>query len=389
MLLVSLILSSCASAPPQALEKNTEIRIHPFFVKSDFSNLPGWGSANHSEFLKAFADQCSVNGNALARRKSTPTELIESCRKARQNLAGNSQSPAKNWLESHFEVWQLQQENGQKTGLLTGYFEPLLKGSRSAQFPYTIPLYGIPEDLITVKLDEIYPELKGKRLRGRLQGNDLVPFFDRATWTQLGAKRETPIAWVTDKLDAFLLEVQGSGRLILQDGSIIRLSYAEQNGHPYQSIGKVLVDRGELTAERATIPGIKSWAKTNPNKLDDLLNSNPSLVFFKENKVLRPEEGPIGAMGVPLTEKLSLAIDREKIPYGSPIWIESIHPLTNTPIEQGTLAQDTGGAIRGRIRADYFWGTGEEAGQIAGLTRQPLKMWLIWPKNSPLPKGGN
>jgi len=170
---------------------------------------------------------------------------------------------------------------------------------------------------------------------------------------------------------------------------VIRLSYAEQNGHPYKSIGKVLVDRGELTAAQATIPGIRNWAKANPGKLDDLLNANPSVVFFKENKVLRPQEGPVGAMGVPLTGQLSLAIDREKRPYGSPIWIESSNPVTNAPIAQGTLAQDTGGAIRGRVRADYFWGTGEEAGTAAGLTRQPLKMWLIWPKGTPLPESGS
>lgn len=215
------------------------------------------------------------------------------------------------------------------------------------------------------------------------------PFFDRAEWERLGPDREKPIVWVNDKLDAFLLQVQGSGRVTLPDGSVIRLSYAEQNGHPYKSIGKVLVDRGELTAAQATIPGIRNWAKANPGKLDDLLNANPSVVFFKENKVLRPQEGPVGAMGVPLTGQLSLAIDREKIPYGSPIWIESSNPVTNAPIAQGTLAQDTGGAIRGRVRADYFWGTGEEAGTAAGLTRQPLKMWLIWPKGTPLPESGS
>ncbi|MFN7505675.1 MAG: murein transglycosylase A [Limnobacter sp.] len=330
-----------------------------------------------------------MNGNALAKRKATPTGLLEACRKARQNLSGNALLPAQIWMEANFDVWQFQQEDGKKEGLLTGYFEPLLKGSRKAQGAFNAPLYGVPADLITVKLDDIYPELKGKRLRGRLQGNTLVPFFDRAEWERLGPDREQPIVWVDDKLDAFLLQVQGSGRVTLPDGSVIRLSYAEQNGHPYKSIGKVLVDRGELTAAQATIPGIRNWAKANPGKLDELLNANPSVVFFKENKVLRPQEGPVGAMGVPLTGKLSLAIDREKVPYGSPIWIESSNPVTNTPIAQGTLAQDTGGAIRGRVRADYFWGTGEEAGTAAGLTRQPLKMWLIWPKGTPLPESGS
>lgn len=401
--LAALILSGCATAPtPKTAdcscpsgekavqaEKKDEVPALPLFVKSDFSKLPGWSTSDHKNFLEAFAEQCSANGNALAKRKGTPTGLLEACRKARQNMTGNALLPAQIWMEANFDVWQFQQEDGKKEGLLTGYFEPMLKGSRTAQGPYNVPLYGVPADLITVKLDDIYPELKGKRLRGRLQGNTLVPFFDRAEWERLGPDREQPIVWVNDKLDAFLLQVQGSGRVTLQDGSVIRLSYAEQNGHPYKSIGKVLVDRGELTAAQATIPGIRNWAKANPGKLEALLNANPSVVFFKENKVLRPQEGPVGAMGVPLTGGLSLAIDREKVPYGSPLWIESSNPVNNAAIAHGMLAQDTGGAIRGRIRADYFWGTGDEAGEAAGLTRQPLKMWLIWPKGTPLPESGS
>lgn len=402
-MLAALILSGCATAPtPKTAdcscpsgekavqaEKKDEVPALPLFVKSDFSKLPGWSTSDHKKFLEAFAEQCSANGNALAKRKGTPTGLLEACRKARQNMTGNALLPAQIWMEANFDVWQFQQEDGKKEGLLTGYFEPMLKGSRTAQGPYNVPLYGVPADLITVKLDDIYPELKGKRLRGRLQGNTLVPFFDRAEWERLGPDREQPIVWVNDKLDAFLLQVQGSGRVTLQDGSVIRLSYAEQNGHPYKSIGKVLVDRGELTAAQATIPGIRNWAKANPGKLEALLNANPSVVFFKENKVLRPQEGPVGAMGVPLTGGLSLAIDREKVPYGSPLWIESSNPVNNAAIAHGMLAQDTGGAIRGRIRADYFWGTGDEAGEAAGLTRQPLKMWLIWPKGTPLPESGS
>jgi len=401
--LAALILSGCATAPtPKAADcscpsgektvqtdKKDEAPALPLFVKSDFSKLPGWSTSDHKKFLEAFAEQCSANGNALAKRKATPTGLLEACRKARQNMSGNALLPAQIWMEANFDVWQFQQEDGKKEGLLTGYFEPMLKGSRTAQGQYNAPLYGVPADLITVKLDDIYPELKGKRLRGRLQGNTLVPFFDRGEWERLGPDREQPIVWVNDKLDAFLLQVQGSGRVALPDGSVIRLSYAEQNGHPYKSIGKVLVDRGELTAAQATIPGIRNWAKANPGKLEALLNANPSVVFFKENKVLSPKEGPVGAMGVPLTGGLSLAIDREKVPYGSPIWIESSNPVTNAAIAHGMLAQDTGGAIRGRVRADYFWGTGDEAGEAAGLTRQPLKMWLIWPKGTPLPEGGS
>lgn len=400
MVLAAAILAGCAGNAPtpssptptqktdKAAQKEDEQSL-PMFVKSDFASLPGWTNSDHAAFLTAFSEQCSNNANALAKRKATPAGLLEACRKARSTLTGNKQLPAQIWMEANFDVWQFQQEDGRKEGLLTGYFEPMLKGSKTAKGEFNVPLYGVPDDLIIVKLDSLYPELKGKRLRGRLQGDSLVPFFDRAEWERLGPDREKPIVWVNDKLDAFLLQVQGSGRVTLPDGSVIRLSYAEQNGHPYKSIGKTLADRGELTAAQATIPGIRDWAKKNPGKLDELLNTNPSVVFFNENKVLRPKEGPVGAMGVPLTGKLSLAIDRQKVPYGSPVWIESSDPVKNTPIAQGTLAQDTGGAIRGRVRADYFWGTGDEAGEAAGLTRQPLKMWLIWPKGTPLPESGS
>lgn len=405
LLCTALILSACASSPTSPTAKVQDCSCPPVaskpetppepakpaaapYEKADFSQLPGWTQTKHRDFLEAFVRQCSIDGNALARRKTTPTALLEACRAARKDLAANPQMPAQLWFEANFEVWQFQQEDGSKEGLLTGYFEPMLNGSRKRQGRFTVPLYGVPGDMITVKLDDLYPELKGKRLRGRLQGDTLVPFFSRADWERIGPDREEPIVWVDDKLDAFLLQVQGSGRVKLTDGSVIRLSYADQNGHPYRSIGRVLVDRGELTAAQATIPGIRKWLAANPAKLDELLNANPSVVFFKENQVLRPEDGPVGAMGVPLTGGLSLAIDRQRVPYGSMIWIDSTDPIRSTPLQHGMLAQDTGGAIRGRIRGDYYWGTGAQAGEAAGVMRQPLKMWLIWPKGAPLPSSG-
>ncbi|WP_370260721.1 murein transglycosylase A [Limnobacter sp.] len=400
--LLVLILAGCASSPqpttteckcpptrepaPAQAEAPTAL---PLWAKSDFSKLPGWESANHIAYLQAFAKQCATDSNTLGKRKTTPPPLLEACKKTGQFLGNQGQGSAKRWMETNFEVWQFQQEDGSKQGLLTGYFEPVLQGSRKPSARFNAPLYGVPSELITVKLDELYPDLKGKRLRGRLQGDSLVPFFSRAEWERVGPNRERPLVWVDDKLDAFLLQVQGSGRVQLTDGSTIRLSYAEQNGHPYKSIGKVLVDRGELSAAQATIPGIRQWAKANPQRLDALLNENPSVVFFKENAVLRPEDGPIGALGVPLTAELSVAIDRQRVPYGSLLWVESSNPVTGKPIEQAALAQDTGGAIRGRVRADYYWGTGEAAGQAAGLMRQPLHMWLFWPKGHSLPTEGN
>lgn len=355
------------------------------WTKAGFEQLPGWANANQNELLKAFAAQCAGKGSALARKTGTPEGLLKACENTQTRLASGDMPPAQFWLEANFDVWQFQKEDGSKTGLMTGYYEPELTGARKKDLKNNTPLYGVPSDLITVKLDSLYPELKHMRLRGRLQGNTLVPFFDRANWDKIGPEREKPIVWVNDKLDAFLLQVQGSGRVELPDGKVIRLSYADQNGQPYKSIGKVLVDRGELTVENATVPGIRDWANKHPDQLDALLNENPSVIFFKESEVKNPELGPTGALGVPLTGGLSLAVDRSLVPYGSLLWIESSNPQSGKPITQGALAQDTGGAIRGRVRADYFWGTGKKAGELAGITRQPLKMWLIWPKDVPLP----
>lgn len=376
--------SECSCNPTEQAD-NKQKAPQPALVKGNFDELPGWNTASHDKLLSTFVSQCSEQGNALGKLKSTPPELLEFCRKTRREVTANPSLPAQFWMESELDVWQLQNEDGSKEGLLTGYFEPLLKGSRNAKGAFQYPLYAEPADLISVDLASLDPDLKGKRLRGRLQGNKLVPFFDRATWERIGPSREDPIVWVDDELDAFLLQVQGSGRVLLNDGSVIRLGYANQNGHPYKSIGGVLVRWGELTVEQATIPGIRQWAKKNPKRLKELLNQNPSMVFFKENKVLNPNEGPVGALGIPLTEELSIAIDRTKIPYGSLMWLQSSNPATQENINHGVLAQDTGGAIRGRVRADYFWGTGHKAGELAGITRQPLQLWLLWPKNAELP----
>ena len=355
----------------------------PVWASSEFDQLPGWATGKHAELLKQFGKQCAT----LGKRSNTPEALNTVCRTLPPATA--SDAVARNWMERNLTVWQFQQEDGSKEGLLTGYFEPLLNGSRQKQGRFQTPLYATPADLIVVKLDEVYPELKGKRLRGRLVGNTLVPYYSREEWETVSSQKGKPVVWVDDKLDAFLLQVQGSGRVKLNTGGVMRLSYADQNGHPYKAIGRVLVERGELTAAQATIPGIRQWAQANPTKVDDLLNANPSVVFFRENAVLNPEDGPVGALGVPLTGELSLAVDRSIVPYGSLLWMDSTHPVTGQALHQGALAQDTGGAIRGRVRADYFWGTGAQAGQAAGVTRQPLKLWLLWPKGASLPSGGS
>lgn len=239
-------------------------------------------------------------------------------------------------------------------------------------------MLGVPDDLLTIDLGELYPELKHMRLRGRLQGNKVVPYYSRAEITAQQDKwAQRTLLWVDDAVEFFFLQVQGSGRVKLPDGSLLRLAYADQNGHPYQSIGRLLVERGEMKAEEASMQGIQAWGRAHPNKLADLLNANPSYVFFREQP--NSKEGPAGSLGVPLTAERSLAVDPRTIPMGAPVFLNTTRPNSGQPLNRLMLAQDTGGAIKGAVRADFFWGFGKDAGEQAGRMRQPGRLWVLLP----------
>jgi membrane-bound lytic murein transglycosylase A len=317
--------------------------------------------------------------------------FLKSCQKLRQQrwqavceLAKNSgqlsDAETREFFEANFEVRPVYAEGGDTEGLITGYYEPLLKGSwqRSEEFRY--PLYGVPEDLLIVDLGSIYPQLKNLRLRGKLVGNRVVPYYDRA---QLDDDQELlqgrEILWVNSLVDLFFLHVQGSGRIQLTDGSTVAVGYAGQNGHPYQSIGRVLAEMGELQKEEITLFTIKDWLKSNPSRLNEVLARNPSYIFFE----LRDAEadGPVGALNVALTPRRSIAVDRNVIPLGAPVWLQTTLPdEQQSPLNQLMLAQDTGGAIKGHVRADVFWGRGDEAEKMAGLMKQQGRLFVLLPK---------
>jgi len=234
----------------------------------------------------------------------------------------------------------------------------------------------------------LYPELKGMRLRGYVVGNKVVPYPTRADLLQSGALAGKEICWVDDSVDAFFLQVQGSGRVFMPDTKeIIRVAYADQNGQPYKSIGRYLVDKGELKLEQASAQGIKNWIATHPTRENEVLNANPSFVFFKEEKLVDPNRGPDGALGVALTEKRSIAIDAQFLPLGAPVFINTTQPNSDQPIKRLMMAQDTGGAIRGAVRADFFWGFGTQAGEMAGRMKQRGMLWVLWPKLASAPIG--
>ena len=345
-----------------------------------WSRLPGWGDDDLREAWPAFLKSC----RALRFR----ADWTGACAAA-ESLDAQSAKSLRAYFDRYFQPVAVVRQTGplrEETGLITGYYEPLLKGSRSASTQFNAPLYAPPADLLTVDLSALYPELKGKRLRGRVEGNRVLPYYNRAELEASTSLRGREIVWVDDAVDAFLLQVQGSGRVQFASGEVIRLQYADQNGYPYQSIGRYLVDKGELTVEQATMPGIRQWLAANPARLNEVLDSNPSYVFFSEEKLDDPTQGPKGAQGVPLTPGRSIAVDPASVPLGTPVFLDTTYPATDRPLQRLVMAQDTGGAIRGAVRADFFWGFGHEAGDQAGRMRQPLRMWMLWPKGAPLPK---
>ena len=343
------------------------------YTQTTFAALPGWQTLSLEPSLRAFMAGCPRAGGPL----------INACATA-STIAPGDEAGARAFFESAFVPYALASSDSGDGGVVTGYYEPILRGSRTPSATNRFPIYGVPDDLIVVDLGAVVPETRNARLRGRLDGRRLVPYYSRADIESHPELLRAPvIAWAADPVELFFLQVQGSGQLELENGDRLRLAYADQNGHPYRSVGRYLVERGELTLDQASMQGIKTWAAANPEKLLDLLNVNPSYVFFRETADPR---GPIGALGVPLVPQYSVAVDRRFIPLGAPLLLATTYPLSDDPLVRLVAAHDTGGAIRGVVRADFFWGTGAEAGAMAGRMRQPGKMWLLWPRGEPLPR---
>lgn len=274
--------------------------------------------------------------------------------------------------------------------MFTGYYEPELRGSRTRGGRYTVPLYGRPADLVTVDLGQFRDELKGQRIVGRVRQGALRPYATRAeieAGALHGIKHEDggslELVWVDDAVDAFFLQIQGSGRVVLEDGSVLRVGFAERNGHPYVAIGRELVAQGIMTREQVSMQSIREWLAANPDTAAELMNRNPSFVFFRTlPSSTSPEDGPFGSEGVPLTPGRSLAVDRNFLPMGLPIWLEADDPINSGQrLRRLLIAQDTGGAIRGPVRGDVFWGFGADAAERAGRMRSAGRYWILLPRD--------
>lgn len=383
-LLIAFSFSACTTMPPeqpakpkpavspQAKPEETPKRS---LVPVTFAELPGWSKDDLREAWPAFMASCEV----LFKK----AEWKEPCAIAR-SVNASSEKAVRLFFESFFVPHRLFNADGSDNGLATGYYEPLLRGARKRGGAYQTPLYRAPEDLLTIDLTSVYPELKGMRLKGRLVGNKVLPYPSRAEMTQSQSLAGRELLWVDDPIEAFFLQVQGSGRVQLADSrETIRVVYADQNGHPYRSIGRYLVDKGELTLERASAQNIKAWFAANPARQQELLNANPSYVFFREEKLGDVEKGPKGSLGVPLTPQRSIAVDAQFVSLGLPVFLATTYPNKEKLLQRLVMAQDTGGAIKGAVRADFFWGFGAEAGENAGKMKQRASMWILMPKLAP------
>ncbi|WP_427914279.1 murein transglycosylase A [Ramlibacter sp. MMS24-I3-19] len=350
--------SSPSSVPPAPLARDDAplppvlLQGRSRWVPVRWDELPGFDSDALHEAWNAWLRSCERPPAAFARL----------CPQVRQlSIASDDEQRA--WMRQRLQPYRIESLQGPADGLLTGYYEPMVEASRRPDAGRTIPLYGPPSGLSPRRPWYTRQEIDTlPQARAQLQGRE--------------------IAWVADPLDALVLQIQGSGRLRVTeaDGSVrmVRVAYAGSNEQPYRSVGGWLLQQGAL--RDASWPGIKAWARDNPQRVQEMLWSNPRVVFFREEALGEFDAafGPRGAQGVALTPGRSIAVDKESIPYGTPVWLASSGPMAS--LQRLVLAQDTGSAIVGAVRADYFVGWGAEAGDLAGRLKQPLRLWALWPR---------
>ncbi len=347
-----------------------------------FDSLPDWALDPHAQSIAALRRSCERLLAMPPERPMGPaalnvavSDMVQPCT-AIVAVPDADAAAARHYFERWFRPF-LVSNNGDPEGLFTGYFEIELRGSLVRNEKYDVPVYRRPDDLVTVNLGQFDAALAGRAVVGRVENGRLQPYFPRGA-IQQGALdgKGLELVWLDDPLDAFMLHVQGSGRVVLTDGRATRIGYAAHNGHPYKSIGRELIERGELSPDQASWHDIRDWMEANPGKAAELLSVNRRFIFFEENG----GEGPIGAQNVTLTAGRSLAVDPRFIPLGLPLWLDISWPGDDDrPLRRLVVAQDTGAAIKGPVRGDFYWGTGDTALSFAGRMKQRGRYYLLLP----------
>jgi len=388
-----LLLNACAKPPAPSAPKPTLKK--PVPSKADvrmrtFAGLEGWGDDQHGFALKAFQKSCAKlmtlpEGRSLAVNGAVPSGKVKDWKQvcgAAASLSTQDHATAKHFFETWFVPYEVSDPSA-KEGLFTGYYEPELNGSWQQGGVYQTPLLSRPDDLVSINLGTFDKDLGGNTIWGRVMDGRLRPYPKRLAIENgdLGDLAQ-PIMWVDSAVDAFFLHIQGSGQVKMKNGQITRVGFAGKNGQTYKSVGRILIDSGEIPANRLTMDAIRNWVDTRPIEGPKLLQKNPSYVFFR----VLTGDGPIGAQGVALTPGRSLAIDRRFVSLGVPLWLQTRDPLNvNTPLHRLMVAQDTGGAIKGVVRGDIFFGAGERATKRAGNMKRPGRYFILLPHTvSPL-----
>jgi membrane-bound lytic murein transglycosylase A len=354
------LLASCASPPEyRASNSNTYTSPAARLQAVSWSSLPGWQEDDLTQVWPVWQKSCQ----GLMKRNSNNLDWRAVCQ-AISKVDGRDDLAIRRYFESHMKVMEISHASGPSAGsslgLITGYYEPYLRGSRQRGGVYQTPIHRYPEAWKKRKPDEM-PTRAQLLSSGQLNGQELL--------------------WVDDPVAAAFMHIQGSGRVKMDDGRVVRLGFAGTNDQKFQSFAQWLLDRKEITRANATMQGIQSWAKKNPGRTQEMLNANPRYVFFRELPFNDdPNSGPLGALGVPLTAERSIAIDTKALPLGAPVYLASTYPLTDKPLRRLMVAQDTGAAIVGAVRADFYWGTGDRAGENAGRMKQQGRMWLLLPR---------
>ena len=351
----------------------------------DFGKLNGWEADHQGQTLKALYRSCAVMARLPVMRAIGPDAIAGYAKDWREPCAASKSIDIQDHAAARdfFEVWFepfLVTYDGDDVGLFTGYYEPTLEGSLTPNSQYTTALLARPKNLVTVKLGEFNREWSGEKIIGQVIAGRLRPYPTRAEIVA-GALRDLgpALVWVDDPIDAFFMHIQGAGRIALPDGHIIRLGYDSENGHPYTSIGRELIKDGALSRDAVSMQSIRAWLASNPDRSEEMINRNASFVFFRVNG----RDGPVGAQNVVLTPQRSLAGDRRFIPLGVPVWLETTVPNRTGGDEfwrRLMVAQDSGGALRGAIRGDVFWGAGDEAAEVAGRMKHNGRYYMLLPR---------
>jgi membrane-bound lytic murein transglycosylase A len=362
LILISSLISACSTPPTRGTGYRAPSGVAPSNYSSPIASfnavswqaLPGWQEDDLSQAWPAWLKSCEA-----LRKRNSEINWRAVCSQA-SSVSGRDSQAIRRYFESNFQAYEIRNSAGSETGLITGYYEPIMNGSQTRTNIYNVALYAYPS--------------AWRQSRPN-------PGPTRAELMSSGILKGSEIAWVQDPVAAASMQIQGSGKIRLQDGRVLRLGYAGTNEQPFKSFAQWLLDRKEITRSEATMQGISQWAKRNPDRVNDMLNANPRFVFFKELPGnVSADLGPIGALNVPLTSERSIAIDLQAMPLGAPVFLATTRPLSDQVLQKLVMAQDTGKAIVGGVRADYYWGSGDAAGELAGRMKQNGKMWVLLPR---------